>query len=68
MRHYINGATASVDVIWHRTRCEQQNYLLTACIGIKHSHESGGVSGAAYPQARAVVDDFGTLVIVEAWR
>lgn len=66
--HHNDGASSSVGITWHRSRGEQQNYLLTIDISTKHSHENGGLFNAAYPQARAVVDDYGTLVIVRAWQ
>lgn len=37
-------------------------YLLTLSVGVDH-----GRKGDAYPQARAVMDDFGTLVLVSGW-
>ena len=58
---------AMIEAMWHRMRTAPV-YLITLCIGIEHSHTGGGLSGTAYPQAHAVVDDFGTLVIVRGWQ
>lgn len=41
------------------------NWLITLNIG--RIHCSAMVAGGNYVQSRAVVDDFGTLVIVRAW-
>ena len=60
------GADAEVTISWH-LRPEKGYYLLTMHIGTAHSHAAGGVVSAAYPQAHAVVNDFGDLVITTAW-
>lgn len=43
-------------------------WLITLSVGIQHAHGGGGNLFSAYPQAWAVVDDFGTLVAVEAYK
>ena len=43
-------------------------YLITLSISTLHGHIGGGCVEAAFPQAHAVVDDFGTLVIVRGWQ
>lgn len=41
------------------------NWLIS--LSIKCDHGSGNALIGAHPSARAVVDDFGTLVIVREW-
>lgn len=52
--------------LWtQRTRGESEMrgaWLLTLVVGVEHSTKTN-----AYPQCRAVVDDFGNLVIVGGW-
>lgn len=48
-----------------RTYAEAPNWLL--CLSIRMCHEVEGGLSAAYPTARAVIDDFGNLVIVRKW-
>ena len=43
-------------------------WLVTLSLGVEHSHGGGGHILAGYPQTWAVVDDFGTLVAVEAYK
>jgi hypothetical protein len=50
-------------VLWtQRTYDTRVPYLLTLCVGPQHADAL-----SAYPQARAVMDDFGNLVIVRGW-
>lgn len=52
-----------------RSRIDQRKYLLTFCSGLDTVDGTlKGVTGADVMQALAVVDDFGNLVIVRAWR
>lgn len=43
-------------------------WLLTLLVGANHGSGGGGNLFAAYPQSWAVVDDFGDLICVEAWK
>lgn len=59
---------AEIEASWHRRYDERPLYLVT--LGVSHSVHGFGAGGhvAAYlPQAHAVMDDQGNLVIVEAW-
>jgi hypothetical protein len=38
-------------------------YLITLCVRTHHAVKPG----LGYPQARAVIDDFGTLQVVREW-
>jgi len=61
---YANGGFADINASWQRTYDERlPNWLIT--LGV---YPTNAVSGLAFPQTRAVVDDFGTLVIVRAWQ
>lgn len=52
-----------------RSRIDQRKYLLTFCSDLDTVDGAlKGVTGADVMQALAVVDDFGNLVIVRAWR
>lgn len=55
---------AKIKVRWQRLR-DCAHWLIT--MGIHPEHESEFAVGASWPQARAVVDDFGNLVIVRRW-
>ena len=53
-------------------RCSHQridgpapNWLITVSVTTEHAIAAG--AAGSYPQARAVMDDFGTLVIVRGW-
>ena len=59
---------AMIEVDLQRLRDERQTYLITLYIKPCHGWAGGGVDCAVYPQAHAVVDDFGTLVIVRGWQ
>lgn len=58
-----NLGRSAIGCGWHRTFDERTPaWLLTLDVMNMHGFN------ASYPQARAVVDDFGTLVIVGGWR
>lgn len=54
------------EVGWQRLR-DAPTWLLTIRTGIDHGHGAGGHIRSCYPQATAVMDDFGTLVCVTDW-
>lgn len=54
---------AHIRVHFNRRYDRLQAYLLTMHIGPEHTTPLG----TAYPHARAVVDDYGNLVIVGGW-
>lgn len=52
-----------------RSNIDPRHYLLTQCSDLDTVDGTlKGVTGADVMQALAVVDDFGNLVIVRAWR
>lgn len=55
----------SAGIVCHiqRSGVDPRMYLLSLSIGLD---EADGIG--SHPQARAVVDDFGNLVIVRGWR
>ena len=54
--------TCTVEIYLMRSPAKPWLYLLTLFTGLRGLHE-----GPTYPQAWAVVDDFGNLVVVSAW-
>lgn len=58
--------SSQIPVIWHRAY-DDQRYALMLCIGTQHGHAAGGLVGTSFIFARAVMDDYGTLVIVREW-
>lgn len=57
---------AKITCWWQRTyNANGHSYLLTLDVAPGQTAVS---VDAAYPQARAVVDDFGSLVIVSGWK
>ena len=58
---------AMIQADWQRLRTAPV-YLITLGVSTQHGHSNGGIVEAAYPQDHAVVDDFGTLVIVRGWQ
>jgi hypothetical protein len=61
------AASGETGISWQRLR-NCAHWLLTINISPDHGRKSGGLLNAAYPQSKAVVDDFGTLVCVTPWR
>lgn len=60
---------SKINAHWQRSyKASGASWLITLTIGTEHGHSGGGSVYAGMPQARAVVDDFGTLVCVEAWK
>jgi len=61
---------ANVRAFWMRSYGGMVAGTWAVFLNIKaiHGHEGGGSIDAAWPMAKAVVDDFGTLVCVEAFR
>lgn len=57
---------AQIEASWQRCR-DRPKWLLTISISVAHGQEGGGPLLAAYPQAHAVMDDYGTLVCVTPW-
>lgn len=57
-------ALGQVGVNFQRLR-ESPHYLITLHVGCEHHDVT---PRAAYPQAHAVVDDFGTLQVVRSWQ
>lgn len=51
---------------WCNTYDRAASWLITISVGTCHAY--GKRATSAYPQSRAVVDDFGALVCVEAWK
>ena len=43
------------------------HYLVTLCGDITIGHRSDGGAQTMFPMARAVMDDFGDLVLVRGW-
>ena len=62
-RREMRMQTATVEIAAFRQYDASVPWLLTVFITTKHAATSAG----AYPQAYAVMDDFGTLVIVGGW-
>ena len=63
------GNDSKIKVSWQRLFDRVgAAWLITLGVGIQHAHANGGHIFAAYPQSMAVVDDFGTLVAVEAYQ
>lgn len=58
----MNYGSSDVGCWWFRSYGADQNYLITLSITTEHAP-----NGDAYPMARAVIDDFGTLVLVRGW-
>ena len=56
-------STFKVEIFAWRRYDAPVPWLLTAMISLAHSAGTAG----AYPQAYAVTDDYGNLVIVGAW-
>ena len=61
-------------VVTHRIECDHwreynrpQAWTVALCVGMKHTSYRD-LSSTAYPEAFAVVDDFGTLKTVTPWR
>lgn len=58
----MNYGESQIACWWHRSYGESQTYLVALSVGTDH-----GRNGDAYPMARAVMDDFGTLVLIRGW-
>lgn len=63
----LSGGDSTVATRWHRMRVTP-HWLISISITPDHGAESGGNEQASYPGARAVIDDYGTLVCVTGWR
>ena len=60
----MNFGTSSISCWWQRTFDHRQPaWLITLSVSPNYTSRVG----IAFPQSRAVVDDFGTLVIVGDW-
>jgi hypothetical protein len=57
---------ARIDTSWQRLR-NQSTWLLTLVVRFDHGAGGGGPLRTAFPQAHAVMDDYGTLVCVTPW-
>ena len=58
---------SKIEATWHRAYGYAFTWIISIKVGHKHGLGGGGIA-SGFPQARAVVDDFGTLVLVGEWR
>lgn len=66
----IGGASMTPSIQVWADKCHDRpepNWLLTLAIGLEHAGMVSGNYMSAYPQAWAVVDNFGNLVRVESF-
>lgn len=60
---------SQVSTYWQRSYIAAgASWVMTIAIDTAHGHAGGGCLDAGMPQARAVVDDYGTLVAVGSWK
>jgi hypothetical protein len=63
---FSNGGMADISVMWQKLHAEQgQPYLITVMTGVQRTTDICFCS--PYPQTRAVMDDFGDLMLVRGW-
>lgn len=64
------SGTAPVACTFQRIHADQRHpscWLMTLSVGVEHGWGGGGEQRAVYPQAYAVMDNFGNRVAVEQW-
>lgn len=57
---------SNINTSFQRTRRSTYQYIITLHVGHDHGFGGGG-HASGYPQAWAVMDDFGSLVVVGNW-